>query len=108
MDISHMESRLLKFGLTQAQFNELKAAAAKLPPGIEDGTWLDIPRFPGLTQHQTEILVGRLLDRLAVELGTPVDEPDLYDELGYPSLEELLKLAEGHERMMKSKEHERV
>ena len=108
MDISHVEPRLLKCGLTQEQVNELKAAAAKLPPGIEDGTWINIPRFPGLTQHQSEIFAARLLDRLAIELGLPVEDLDLYDELGYPSLEELIKIAERHERMMLAKEHERV
>lgn len=108
MDISHVEPRLLNLGLTQEQVNELKAAAAKLPPGFEDGTLIDIPRFPGLTQHQSEIFAVRLLDRLAVELGIPVEDPDLYDELGYPSLEELILIAEQHERMMQAKEHERV
>lgn len=108
MDISHMEPRLLQCGLTQEQVNELKAAAAKLPPGIEDGTLINIPRIPGLTQQQSELLVSRLLDRLAIELGLPIDDPDLYDELGFPSLEELIELAEQHEQGMQPKERERV
>jgi hypothetical protein len=108
MDISHMEPKLLHLGLSQDQFNELKAAAAKLPPGIEDGTLMPIPQFPGLTLDESELLVARFLDRLARELGLPVDDLCLYDDLGWPTLEELVAKAQKQEESSQLGLHERA
>jgi hypothetical protein len=108
MDISHMGPRLLNLGLTQVQVNELKEAAAKLPPRIEDGTLMPIPQLPGLTLDESELLVARFLDRLATELGLPVDDPSLYDDLGWPTLEELMKKAQKYEESNQVGLHERA
>ncbi|MRW85808.1 hypothetical protein GJ698_17165 [Pseudoduganella sp. FT26W] len=108
MDISHMEPRLLRCGLTPAQIKELSDAAAKLPLGMEDGTLFSIPRLPGLTLDESELLVARLVERLALELGQPVEDPGLYDDLGCPTLEQLVKKAQQHEQPNRVRMHERV
>lgn len=90
MDITRFEPKLLGFGLTQDQVDELKAAAAKLPPGLEDGSLIDIPQFPGLSLHESELLVARLLEKVALELGVPIEDPTFYDDLRFPTLEELV------------------
>jgi hypothetical protein len=99
MDISHVGPRLLNWGLTPEQITELSDAAARLPSGLDDGTLISIPQFPGLSLHESELLVVRFLDRLAMDLGLPVESSSLYDALGWPTLEELLKTAERYEQM---------
>ncbi len=99
MDISHLEPRLHNWGLTPEQIKELSDAAANLPAGLEDGTLINIPQFPGLTQHESELLVVRFLDRIAIDFGLSVESSKLYDELGWPTLEELLNIVERYERM---------
>lgn len=108
MDITRFETRLLGFGLTQDQVDELKAAAAKLPPGIEDGSLISIPQLPGLTAEESELFMARLLDRMALELGMSFDDPDLYDDLGFPTLEDLVKRAQKQEKSDHVGRYERV
>jgi hypothetical protein len=93
MNISHMGPRLRNWGLTSEQIKELSDAAARLPPGLDDDTLINIPQFPGLSLHESELLVVRFLDRLAMDLGLPIESSRLYDALGWPTLEELLKTA---------------
>lgn len=99
MDISHLKPRLRNWGLTPEQIKELSDAAANLPLGLEDGTLINIPKFPGLTQHESELLVVRFLDRIAMDFGLSVESSNLYDELGWPTLEQLLNTVEQYERM---------
>ncbi|MYM36284.1 hypothetical protein GTP38_18285 [Duganella sp. FT94W] len=108
MDISHFQARLLSLGLTQYQFDELNVAAAKLPPGIEDGSLIGVPQLPGLTSDESEFLVARLLERLALEMGIAVDDPDLYDDLGFPTLKELVAKAQKHEESNHAGAYEHV
>lgn len=91
MDITRFQPRLISLGLTQDQVDELNAAAAKLPPGLEDGSLIDIPQFPGLSLHESELLMARLLEKVASELGVPIEDPSFYDDLRFPTLEELVK-----------------
>ena len=94
MDFLVAEPLMLKYGITPKQIEELKALAAKLPADLVDGTRMPIPKIPGLTAPESELLMARMLDAIAPLLGVPVDDPNLLDELGLPTMQELMKTAD--------------
>lgn len=94
MDFLVAEPLMLKYGITPKQIDELKALAAKLPADFVDGTRMPIPKMPGLTASESELLMARMLDAIAPLLGVPVDDPNLLDELGLPTMRELMKTAD--------------
>ncbi len=94
MDFLVAEPLMLKYGVTPQQIDELKALAAKLPTDFIDGTRMPIPKVPGLTAAESELLMARMLDAIAPLLGVPVDDPDLLDELGLPTMQELMRTAD--------------
>jgi len=94
MDFLVAEPLMLKYGITPQQVRELKALAAKLPADFVKGTRMPIPKMPGLTAMESELLMARMLDAIAPVLGVPVDDPDLLDELGLPTMQELMRTAD--------------
>lgn len=94
MDFLVVEPLMLKYGITPAQVAELKALAAKLPADFVDGTRMPIPKMLGLTTSESELLMARMLDAIAPLLGVPVDDPDLLDDLGLPTMRELMRTAD--------------
>jgi hypothetical protein len=108
MDISYLEPRLRKYGLTQEQVANLKVAAAKLPAGLEDGTLITIPQMPGLSPWESELFAARLLDAVAAQMGVLSADSDFLDELGFPTLAELVDSAQRSERIASERQHERA
>ena len=94
MDFLIAEPLMLKYGITPQQINELKALAAKLPADFVDGTRMPIPKMPGLSASESELLMARMLDAIAPLLGVPVEDPYLFDELGLPTMQELMRTAD--------------
>lgn len=91
MDFLVAEPLMLKYGITLEQIDKLKALAAKLPADFVDGTRMPIPKMPGLTTSESELLMARMLDAIAAVLGVPVDDPDLLDVLSLPTMQELMR-----------------
>jgi hypothetical protein len=85
---------MLKYGIAPEQVDELKALAAKLPADFVDGTRMPIPGMPGLTAAESELLMARMLDAIAPLFDVPVDDPALLDELGLPTMRELMRTAD--------------
>ena len=94
MDFLIAEPLMLKYGITPQQINELKALAAKLPADFVDGTRMPISKMPGLSTSESELLMARMLDAIAPLLGVPVEDPYLFDELGLPTMQELMRTAD--------------
>lgn len=94
MDFLDAKPLMLKHGVTPQQIDELKALAAKLPADLIDGTRMPIPQMPGLTASESELVMARMLDAIAPLLGVPVDDPHLLDELGLPTMRELMRTAD--------------
>jgi hypothetical protein len=93
MDFLVAEPLMLKYGITPKQIDDLKALAAKLPADIVDGTTMPVPKMPGLSASESELLMARMLDAIAPLLGAPVEDPYLLDELGLPTMQELMTIA---------------
>ncbi|MEO5933132.1 MAG: hypothetical protein ABIQ08_06230 [Duganella sp.] len=96
MDFVVAEPLMLKYGITPAQIDDLKALAAKLPADFVDGTRMPMSKMPGLTTSESELLMARMLDAIAPLLGVPVGDPDLLDVLGPPTMQELMRTAAKH------------
>ena len=94
MDFVVAEPLMLKYGITPAQIDDLKALAAKLPADFVDGTRMPMPKMPGLTTSESELLMARMLDAIAPLLGVPVGDPDLLNVLGLPTMQELMRTAD--------------
>lgn len=98
MDFSIAEPLMLKYGISTKQINELKEIAAKLPSDVVDGSRMPLPRIPGLSDFESEVLIVRILDAVAPTFGVAVVGQDLCDIAGYPSMLELMKKAEENAR----------
>lgn len=94
MDFLVAEPLMLKYGITPKQIDELKALAAELPADLIDGTRMPILKMPGLTQSESELLMARILDAIAPLLGVQVDDAELFDELGLPTMQQLMRTAD--------------
>lgn len=94
MDFSIAEPLMLKYGISQPQVNALKELAAKLPSDVIDGTRMPIPRIPGLGAFESEVLMVRMLDAVVPLYGFAVEGTKLLDIAGYPSMLELMKMAD--------------
>lgn len=94
MDFPVAEPLMLRYAITPQQIDEPKALAAKLPADLIDGTRKAIPKMPGLTASESQLLMARMLDAIAPLLGVPEDDPHLLDELGLPTMRELMRTAD--------------
>jgi hypothetical protein len=94
MDFSISEPLMLKYGISLEQINALKALAAKLPSDVVDGTRMSLPRIPGLSAFESELLIERMLDVVAPVFGVDVEGGELLDLAGYPNMIELMAVAE--------------
>ena len=103
MDFVVVEPLMLKYGITPAQIDDLKALAAKLPADFVDGTRMPMPKMPGLTTSESELLMARMLDAIAPLLGVPVGDTDLLDVLGLPTMQELMRTADVRKESARSR-----
>lgn len=103
MDFVVVEPLMLKYGITPAQIDDLKALAAKLPADFVDGTRMPMTEMPGLTTSESELLMARMLDAIAPLLGVPVGDPDLLDVLGLPTMQELMRTADERKESARSR-----
>ncbi len=94
MDFSISEPLMLKYGISLEQIDVLKALAAKLPSDVVDGTRMPLPCIPGLSAFESELLIERMLDVVAPIFGVGVEGSELLDLAGYPSMLELMTVAE--------------
>jgi hypothetical protein len=94
MDFSIAEPIMLKYGITQAQIDELKALAAQLPENVADGDRVPVPAVPGLTRFESELLMARMMEEIAPEYGIQVFWRNLLDTARYPDMTKLLRIAQ--------------
>ena len=106
MDFLVAEPLMLKYGITSEQIDDLKALAAKLPTDIVDGTRMPVPKMPGLSASESELLMARMLDAIAPLLGVPVDDPYLFDELGLPTMQDLMRTANRRQKGARQRRHD--
>lgn len=89
MDISATEPLMRQQGVSEDFIAKLREAAAKIPAG---GLlrWGATPVISGLNAAESELLLIRMLERLAERLEAKLDDHDVPELMGMPSIDELL------------------
>ena len=65
-----------------------------MPSDVIDGTRMPLPCIPGLSVFESELLMARMLDAIAPTCGFASEWTELLDIAGYPSMMELMKVAD--------------
>ena len=89
MDISITEPLMRQYGVSEDSIAKLREAAANAPAG---GllSWGATPVIAGLNAAESELLLIRMLERLAERLEAKLDEHDVPELVGMPGVDELL------------------
>lgn len=105
MDISRVEPLLRQYGVEEDLIEELRSAAAGLPPELTDGSLAGLAKIDGLTDTESQVLASRILWKIAPILGVTFTHPNVLDLAGYPQLEELMAKADGYQVAQKRTEY---
>lgn len=89
MDISATEPLMRQQGVSEDFIVKLREAAAKVPAGGVL-SWGATPVIAGLNGTESEQLLIRMLERLAERLDAKLDDHDVPEFVGMPSVDELL------------------
>jgi hypothetical protein len=90
MDTLSAELIMRKHKVHENIIAQMVASEAALPPDGMLNDWGPAPAIAGLTAAESELLVIRMLERLASQFGVVFDDEDLPELAGLPRADELL------------------
>jgi hypothetical protein len=89
MDISAAVPIMRQQGVSEDFIAEIREAAAKIPAGGML-SWGATPVIAGLNAAESELLLIRMLERLAERFDAKLSDHDVPELVGLPSVDELL------------------
>ncbi|MYM36289.1 hypothetical protein GTP38_18310 [Duganella sp. FT94W] len=90
MDIASLEDLMQQRGISRGVIKKMSASTMALPPqGILD-SWSAAPAIAGLTPAESELLLIRMLERVAAAFGASLGEADVPELSRLPDIDYLL------------------
>lgn len=90
MDIASLQDLMQQRGVSRSVINKISASTKALPSqGILD-SWSAAPTIAGLSPAESELLLVRLLERVAAAFGAALGDDDVPELVGLPDMDYLL------------------